>query len=108
MASAIKAELGEACRISDKMERQAAVSALRNKAIERLATDESARRRRYVDAFSRVEKDLVRQRVLNGEPRIDGRDLRSVRPIEVELGYYLKPMAQLCSRGANSALVLPH
>ena len=41
VVSAIKAELGEAYRISDKMERQAAASALRNKAIEQLATDES-------------------------------------------------------------------
>ena len=101
MASAIKAELGEAYRISDKMERQAAVSALRNKAIEQLATDESAFGADDVsDTFSRVE-DLVRQRVLNGEPRIDGRDLRTVRPIEVELACCQRLTGLRCLLGAK-------
>ena len=37
-------------------------------------------------AFSKLEKSLVRERVLNGEPRIDGRDLKTVRAVEVEVG----------------------
>ena len=53
------------------------------------------------DTFSRVEKDLVRQRVLNGEPRIDGRDLRTVRPIEVEVGVLPKAHGLRCLLGAK-------
>ncbi|GIT39467.1 MAG: hypothetical protein Ct9H300mP8_06630 [Gammaproteobacteria bacterium] len=37
-------------------------------------------------AFGELEKKIVRERVLNGEPRIDGRDLKTVRPISVEVG----------------------
>ena len=68
VASAIKADLGEAYRISDKMERQAAVSALRQKAVEKIAGEDADYSSDEVsDTFARVEKDLVRQRVLNGE-----------------------------------------
>jgi polyribonucleotide nucleotidyltransferase len=57
--------------------------------------------------FGRVEKDLVRQRVLNGEPRIDGRDLRTVRPIEVEVGVLPKAHGSaLFTRGETQALVV--
>ena len=108
VSSAIKADLGEAYRISDKMERQAAVSALRNKVVEQLATEDSAFGADDVsDTFGRVEKDLVRQRVLNGEPRIDGRDLRTVRPIEVEVGVLPKAHGSaLFTRGETQALVV--
>ena len=108
VSSAIKTDLGEAYRISDKMERQAAVSALRKKAVEQLATDDSAYGADDVsDTFGRVEKDLVRQRVLNGEPRIDGRDLRTVRPIEVEVGVLPKAHGSaLFTRGETQALVV--
>ena len=108
VSSAIKSDLGEAYRISDKMERQAAVSALRNKVVEQLATEDSAFGADDVsDTFGRVEKDLVRQRVLNGEPRIDGRDLRTVRPIEVEVGVLPKAHGSaLFTRGETQALVV--
>jgi polyribonucleotide nucleotidyltransferase len=57
--------------------------------------------------FSKVEKDLVRQQVLNGEPRIDGRDLRTVRPIEVEVGVLPKAHGSaLFTRGETQALVV--
>ena len=108
VASAIKADLGEAYRISDKMERQTAVSALRHKAVEQLAGDDAQYSSDDVsDTFARVEKDLVRQRVLNGEPRIDGRDLRTVRPIEVEVGVLPKAHGSaLFTRGETQALVV--
>jgi polyribonucleotide nucleotidyltransferase len=81
---------------------------LRKKAVEQLATDESAFGADDVsDTFGRVEKDLVRQRVLNGEPRIDGRDLRTVRPIEVEVGVLPKAHGSaLFTRGETQALVV--
>ena len=56
-----------------------------------------------VDAsFGKLEKQIVRQRVLNGEPRIDGRDLRRVRPISIEVG--ILPQARTvrrCSRAVK-------
>ena len=108
VASAIKTDLGEAYRISDKMERQAAVSSLRQKAVEQIAVEDANYSSDEVsDTFAQVEKDLVRQRVLNGEPRIDGRDLRTVRPIEVEVGVLPKAHGSaLFTRGETQALVV--
>ena len=108
VASAIKTDLGEAYRISDKMERQAAVSSLRQKAVEQIAVEDANYSSDEVsDTFAQVEKDLVRHRVLNGEPRIDGRDLRTVRSIEVEVGVLPKAHGSaLFTRGETQALVV--
>ena len=107
--SAVKSDLGDAYRISEKMERQDRVRALLDSAIAELAGGDDAVA--SVDdvsgMFGKVEKDLVRQRVLNGEPRIDGRDLRTVRPIEVEVGVLPKAHGSaLFTRGETQALVV--
>ena len=106
---AVKSDLGDAYRISEKMERQDRVRALLDSAIAELAGGDDAVA--SVDdvsgMFGKVEKDLVRQRVLNGEPRIDGRDLRTVRPIEVEVGVLPKAHGSaLFTRGETQALVV--
>ena len=52
-------------------------------------------------------KSLVRERVLNGEPRIDGRDLKTVRAVEVEVGVLPKTHGSaLFTRGETQALVV--
>ena len=109
VSDSIKADLGEAYRISDKMDRQAKVGDIRRSIVAQLAGgDEAAYAGDDVaDMFGKVEKDLVRQRVLNGEPRIDGRDLRTVRPIEVEVGVLPKAHGSaLFTRGETQALVV--
>jgi len=109
VSSAVKAELGEAYRVSDKMERQGKVGDLRRSVVEQLATggDDAPSTDDVAGMFSKVEKDLVRQRVINGEPRIDGRDLKTVRPIEVEVGVLPKTHGSaLFTRGETQALVV--
>ena len=109
VSDAIKAELGEAYRVSDKMERQSQVGALRSSVVSSLSDGEEAQYSAddVAGMFGKVEKDLVRQRVLNGEPRIDGRDLRTVRPIEVEVGVLPKTHGSaLFTRGETQALVV--
>jgi polyribonucleotide nucleotidyltransferase len=109
VSDSIKADLGEAYRISDKMDRQAKVGDIRKSIVAELSGGDEAT---YAgddvsDMFGKVEKDLVRQRVLNGEPRIDGRDLRTVRPIEVEVGVLPKAHGSaLFTRGETQALVV--
>ena len=54
-----------------------------------------------------LEAKLVRSKILNGEPRIDGRDTRTVRPIEIRQG--ILPRAHgsaLFTRGETQALVV--
>jgi polyribonucleotide nucleotidyltransferase len=102
----IKSDLGDAYRIVDKMERQAAVSALRAKVVEQLSSDEISADD-VSDIFGKVEKKLVRQRVIDGEARIDGRDLRTVRPISVEVGVLPKAHGSaLFTRGETQAIVV--
>ena len=104
----VKADLGEAYRITDKMERQAKVGELRKSVVEALAGGDDAQFSAddVSDAFYKVEKSLVRQRVINGEPRIDGRDLRTVRPIFVETGILPKAHGSaLFTRGETQAIV---
>ena len=77
--------LEAAYRIADKLERQERVGELRQQAVDELASDpESGWLPDQVKAaFGRIEKKLVRDRILSGEKRIDGRDTTGIRPIEV-------------------------
>ncbi len=107
--SLVKAELGEAYRITDKMQRQGRVSELRARAVEQLAGGEAPRfdAEEVSNMFGKVEKDIVRQRVLNGEPRIDGRDLRTVRPIDIQVPFLPKTHGSaLFTRGETQAIVV--
>ena len=94
--------------ISDKMERYAALGELKSKAVESLVTEaEDSPSEEDVKAyFSKLEKKVVRGRIISGEPRIDGRDNATVRPINVEVG--VLPNAHgsaLFTRGETQAIV---
>ncbi len=109
VSSTVKAQLGTAYQVSDKMDRQSQVAEIRRSAVEQLAGGEAAEYSEddVADIFAKVEKNLVRERVLNGEPRIDGRDLKTVRPIEVEVGVLPKAHGSaLFTRGETQAVVV--
>jgi len=101
------AKIGDAYRIVEKAERYDMLSAIKKEAVESIATEASDFSSEDVLAvFSKVEKKLVRQRVVAGEPRIDGRDTKTVRPIEVEVGVLPKAHGSaLFTRGETQALV---
>ena len=84
VSDAISSELTAAYSIADKMDRQTAVGAARDKAVEALAVDDGEDGYSKDDvkkAFGSLEKSIVRSRVIAGEPRIDGRDNSTVRQI---------------------------
>ena len=98
-------DLTEAYRITTKQERQDAVRNLRAQAKEQLGDEfeESA----ICEAFNKLGKRLVRHRILDGQPRIDGRDTQTVRPIDVEVGVLPKTHGSaLFQRGETQALVV--
>jgi polyribonucleotide nucleotidyltransferase len=106
---AVKADLGEAYRLIDKMQRQTRVSELRARTVEQLAGGDVPQynAESVSEMFAKVEKEIVRKRVLNGEPRIDGRDLRTVRPIEIEVSWLPKTHGSaLFTRGETQAIVV--
>ncbi len=109
VAELVRADLGAAYRITDKAARQSQISDLRSKAREALAGGDDAQWSDddVKDTFSKLEKTIVRDRVLNGEPRIDGRDLRKVRPIDVEVGVLPRTHGSaLFTRGETQAIVV--
>jgi polyribonucleotide nucleotidyltransferase len=107
VSDAVKADLGEAYRVTDKLDRQTAVSALRKQVVSQITEGSEVAADDVSDMFGKVEKDLVRQRVINGEPRIDGRDLRTVRPIDVEVGMLPKTHGSaMFQRGETQAVVV--
>jgi len=101
--------LTAAYQITDKQERVAAISAAKTATLEALVSSESEEgpdEGEIGDLLKKLEKKIVRGRVIAGEPRIDGRDNKTVRPIAVEVG--VLPMAHgsaLFTRGETQAIV---
>jgi len=106
VADNFKAAVGEAYRITDKAERYGRMGEIKAQAVEQLATEETGFDAGDISgAISKLEKNIVRQRILNGEPRIDGRDGRTVRPINVEVGMLKKAHGSaLFTRGETQAI----
>jgi len=101
--------LTEAYAIADKMQRHDAITAAKNAAIAALCIEgeENAPPRGVVsELLYKVEKNLVRELILAGKPRIDGRDLSTVRPISVECGILPRTHGSaLFTRGETQAIV---
>ncbi|TNF07924.1 MAG: polyribonucleotide nucleotidyltransferase [Gammaproteobacteria bacterium] len=112
LAEALKAQVGEgldaAYRTIDKQQRVAQLDSLRSQAIGALANEESGVSEEDVrDAFKKLEKKIVRGRIIRGEPRIDGRDGKTVRGIDVEVGVLARAHGTaLFTRGETQALVV--
>jgi len=83
-----EAGLRDAYKISDKLERQAAVAATKNAASAAIKGEFDADLLDKVlgDAFKSLEKSIVRLSILETGVRIDGRDTKTVRPINTEVG----------------------
>ncbi len=82
----VGAGIATAYQTADKMQRQAMLNELRDQAVAALSGEEGQASAKEVSGVvSSIEKSTVRQRIVNGEPRIDGRDTKTVRAIDVEV-----------------------
>ncbi|MEX0827946.1 MAG: polyribonucleotide nucleotidyltransferase [Haliea sp.] len=101
----VKNDLGDAYRITDKAERYNRVSEIRKACVDQLAVEGGPSADEVKDVFKAVEKNMVRKRILSGEPRIDGRDTRTVRPIACEVDILAKVHGSaLFTRGETQAI----
>jgi len=103
-----EAKIGEAYTIADKLERQNAMSAIRSEIVDALSTAEMGEDeiQEIKNVIKKVEKKVVRGRILDGKPRIDGRDTRAVRPITIRTGVLPRVHGSaLFTRGETQALV---
>jgi polyribonucleotide nucleotidyltransferase len=108
IAEKFEAAVIEAYQISDKMQRYDRISEIAAKAVEEVANEEAGITAADVkETFGKLEKSTVRNRILDGAPRIDGRDTKTVRAIEVETGVLPKAHGSaLFTRGETQALVV--
>ena len=101
-------DIAAAFKIADKAERGDALHAIKEKISEKYGAElDDLEKGKLMNAFKAVEKDVVRKSILSNEPRIDGRDRDTVRPIFVETG--VLPSAHgssLFTRGETQALVV--
>ncbi len=101
--------LAEAYRIPEKLVRQQRVHEIHDQLIAQLTAQEPERwTTQAIDsAYSALESAIVRGRILSNQPRIDGRDTRTVRPISVRVGVLPRAHGSaLFTRGETQALVV--
>ncbi|MCW8909114.1 MAG: polyribonucleotide nucleotidyltransferase, partial [Gammaproteobacteria bacterium] len=107
VSDAVSADLTTAYQISDKLERYAAVDKVRAAAVEKVASDDGYSEDEVKGAFGKVEKNIVRSRILSGEKRIDGRNLDDVRAISVRNSILPRTHGSaLFTRGETQAVVV--
>jgi polyribonucleotide nucleotidyltransferase len=106
---AVAEQLGEAYGIVEKQARHARISELRQECLASLADPDSSNwsAAQVETEFQKLEKRIVRGRILRGERRIDGRDTRTVRPISIDVGVLPRTHGSaLFTRGETQALVV--
>ncbi len=102
--------LKQAYQLTDKGERHEALASVRKTLVAQLAPEgeESAFSVDEIKAaFGSMEKKFVRNQILEGKPRIDGRDLTTVRPIDIEVGTLPRTHGSaIFTRGETQAMVV--
>jgi len=102
-----EADLRAAFGMKQKQARNARLNEIRKATIDKLAAENPDLDANEVkDLFFNLESKIVRSQILDGEPRIDGRDTRTVRPISVKVGVLPRTHGSaLFTRGETQALV---
>ncbi|MEL0102201.1 MAG: polyribonucleotide nucleotidyltransferase [Gammaproteobacteria bacterium] len=102
-----KDSITEAYLISNKAERNSKISDIRANAIEKFNTAEDCKMNCIEDSIHNLQKDVVRKNILDGKPRIDGRDTKTIRDINIEVGILPKTHGSaLFTRGETQAIVV--
>jgi polyribonucleotide nucleotidyltransferase len=102
---AVAADLAAAYAERQKQARSDKIDAAKAKLTEVFADD--AQRQHAGKVFKEIEKDIVRGAILKGEPRIDGRDTKTIRPIVCEVGVLPRAHGSaLFTRGETQAMVV--
>ena len=110
VAEHAKAGIEQAYQIAEKQTRNESLDALRDKVVAAICPEDNEAapaQSEVLKLFHDLESDAVRGRILAGDPRIDGRDTRTVRPIHIDLGVLPRTHGSaLFTRGETQALVV--
>jgi polyribonucleotide nucleotidyltransferase len=107
VAEMAEGELKTAYSIREKQARTLALLAIRSRVITELSSDGTFAKNYIYELIQQLESKIVRGQILNSEPRIDGRDTRTVRPITIRTGVLPRTHGSaLFTRGETQALVV--
>ena len=105
-----EAELERAYAVAEKTSRQDELGRIRNKVQEMLwnpKEDDDGKLVRIKDEIKHLEAQIVRTRIMNGQPRIDGRDTKTVRPIDIQTRVFARTHGStVFTRGETQAIVI--
>ena len=100
-------QITEAFAIKDKTERTAAIGVIKQDIVSSYPDADDIQLGKVLGAFKSLEKDIVRKNILSNQPRIDGRDADTVRPIFIETGILPSTHgSSLFTRGETQAIVV--
>ncbi|MBT3549147.1 MAG: polyribonucleotide nucleotidyltransferase [Gammaproteobacteria bacterium] len=102
-----KDKISEAYAITKKQDRNESLSKIKEEILENEINDEADNEADILSYFSKAQKSIVRDRIIAGEKRIDGRDSSTVRAIDVKIGVLPRTHGSaLFTRGETQALVV--
>ncbi|MFN7097600.1 MAG: polyribonucleotide nucleotidyltransferase, partial [Gammaproteobacteria bacterium] len=107
----IRKDLEEAYNIQEKQRRYATIDTLRERILTQLIdaveNEDVPAESAVINAFEKLESEIVRGRILANQPRIDGRDTKTIRPITIETGILPRVHGSaLFTRGETQAIVV--
>lgn len=109
---ACQTEIEAAYQIKDKIERHEAIEICRDKIVEAIVAENTDAERaptlvqEIKSIFSKLERDVVRGTILKTKIRIDGRDTKTVRPINIQVGFLPRVHGSVVfTRGETQAIV---
>ncbi len=107
VTQAAESDLVDAYQIVEKQARRDRIGESRNAVVESLTAEERWSAEEVEKEFAKLESRIVRGRALAGEPRIDGRDTGTVRPLDIRAGVLPRAHGSaLFTRGETQALVV--
>ena len=109
VAKIAEKDVNAAFQIKAKGERSTKLDEIKNRVMAELINENTSttEANKIKDEFFKLEAKTVRSQILNGEPRIDGRDTRTVRPITIRTGVLPRTHGSaLFTRGETQALVV--
>ncbi len=100
-------KIEDAFKIADKVSRNSTLKEISKSALNDFLNEEESNKDLIINLVRSIEKDIVRKNVLEGKPRIDGRDSKTVRNISIEIGLLERTHGSaLFTRGETQALVV--
>jgi polyribonucleotide nucleotidyltransferase len=107
VAELSESELTAAYAVREKQARTSQLKAIHARVIKELSSDGTVAKNHIYELIQALESKIVRGQILNCEPRIDGRDTRTVRPITIRTGVLPRAHGSaLFTRGETQALVV--